>query len=140
MRIFLFLLHLAIGKDIRRRRNAGAEVAGEVAGEVAEGVAGTVLNPITQIVDTFSNFGSMINSCVQTGYMVKEYELNKRQLAISEEELTFNRLQAKLAEETLDWEKEKFRIEQILSNENTEGWDSEIIPRFTKIIEYAQNC
>jgi hypothetical protein len=112
---------LVIGKDIRHRRNAGAAIAGEVAGEVAADAAGAVLSPITQIVDSFSNFGSMINSVVQTAYMVKEYELNKKQLAISEEELTLNRLQTKLAEETLDWEKEKFRIEQILNQEDTEA-------------------
>jgi len=121
MRIFLFLLPLVIGKDVRQRRNAGAAIAGEVAGEVAADVAGTVLNPITQVVDSFSNFGSMINSCVQTGYMVKEYELNKRQLAISEEELKINRLQAKIAQNALDWDKEKFRIEQILNEQDTKA-------------------
>ena len=115
--------------NIRRRRNAGADSAGKVAGKVTEDAAKAsgssflrALNPITQIVDTVSNFGSMINSCVQTSYMAKEYELSKKQLAISEEELTFNRLQAKLAEETLDWEKEKFKMEQKLNQEDTEAF------------------
>ena len=111
MRIF-FLLPFVTGKNIRHGRSAGAEIAGEVAASIGT----SVMEPITQVVDTLSNFGSNI---VQTAYIVKEYELNKKQLAIAEQDLISSRMQTKIAVDALDWEKEKFRIEQKLQAEDS---------------------
>ena len=123
MRINLFFLFLVIGSNTRHSRRKNRKRTRKRPNETRLKPRNALpfIEPVLTVVDSFSNFGSMVNSCVQTAYMVKEYEINKRQLAISEQELKNNRLLAKIAKNTLDWEKEKFRIEQILDKEDTKA-------------------
>ena len=105
------------GKDIRQRRNA--QVAAPAV-PAAPQSSSTGLS-FTGVLDSLLNIGSFANSCIQTSYMIKEYEINKKQLAISEEELLLNREQTKIAEETLDWDKEKFRIDMRISQDSAKA-------------------